>query len=90
MPVCVAYSPTIQWTEPSICRVLLDDCSMYHLDRVQEITTGCGARLCFLPPYSPDLIPLEEVFIEVKYILNANASLHRVTTDPELLIKTCI
>ena len=56
------------------------------MDRVHDIITGCGARLCFLPPYSPDLMPLE-VFAKVKYALNANASLYRVTTDPELLIK---
>ena len=67
--------------------VLIDNASIHHLDRVQEIITGCGARLCFLPPYSPDLMPLEEVFSKVKYMLKANDSLFRVTTDPELLIK---
>ena len=30
---------------------------------------------------------LEEVFAKVKYMLNENASLYRVTTDPQLLIK---
>ena len=67
--------------------VVLDNASIHHLDRVQEIITMCGAKLCFLPPYSPDLMPLEEVFAKVKYMLNANASLYRVTKDPELLIK---
>ena len=28
--------------------------------------------LCFLPPYSPDLMPLEEVFSELKYFLKSN------------------
>ena len=36
------------------------------------IITGVGAKLCFLPPYSPDLMPLEEVFSKVKYVLKAN------------------
>jgi transposase len=67
--------------------VLLDNASIHHLDRVHEIITGCGARLCFLPPYSTDLMSLEEVFAKVKYKLNASGSLYRVTTDPELLIK---
>ena len=67
--------------------VLIDNASIHHLDRVQEIITGCGARLCFLPSYSPDLMPLEEVFSKVKYMLKANDSLFHVTTDPELLIK---
>ena len=46
--------------------LLLDNASIHHLERVQEILTGCGARL---------------------YIFNAHASLYRITTDPELLIK---
>lgn len=52
----------------SRCVVVMDNASIHHLDRVQEIITGIGARLCFLPPYSPDLMPLEEVFSKVKYL----------------------
>ena len=35
-----------------------------------EITTK--AKVIFLPPYSPDLMHLEEVFIEVKSVMKAN------------------
>ena len=42
---------------------ILDNASIHHVERVREIIT---ARLCFLSPYSPDLMPLEEV---VKYCL---------------------
>ena len=42
--------------------VEMDNASIHHLHRVQDIITGVGARLVFLPPYSPDLMPLEEVF----------------------------
>ena len=49
----------------------LDNASIHHLDQVYDIITGVGAKLCFLPPYSPDLMPLEEVFSEVKYVLKA-------------------
>ena len=38
--------------------VVMDNASIHHLDRVHDIITGVGARLCFLPPYSPDLMPL--------------------------------
>ena len=71
----------------SVILLHVDNMSINHLDRVQKIITGCGARLCFLFPYSPDLMPLEEVFAKVKCILNTIASLYCVTTDPELLIK---
>ena len=49
--------------------VVMDNASIHHLACVQDIITGVGARLVFLPPYSPDLMPLEEVFAEVKALL---------------------
>ena len=52
--------------------VVMDNASIHHLDKVHGIITGVGAKLCFLPPYSPDLMPLEEVFSKVKYFLKAN------------------
>ena len=42
--------------------VLMDNASIYHLERVDDIISGVGAKLIFLSPYSPDLMPLEEVF----------------------------
>ena len=42
--------------------VIMDNASICHLERVQDLITGIGARLMFLPPYSPDLMPLEEFF----------------------------
>ena len=42
--------------------VVMDNASIHHVQRVYDIITGVGARLVFLPPYSPDLMPLEEVF----------------------------
>ncbi len=35
--------------------VIMDNASVHHVERVQEIISGVGAKLCFLPPYSPDL-----------------------------------
>ena len=60
-------------------------CLTYPLDNA--IITGCGAKLCFLPPYSPHLMPLEEVFAKVKGVLQDNDSLYRTTKRPEVLIK---
>ena len=47
--------------------VVMDNAIIHHLDKVHEIITGVEAKLCFLPLYSPDLMPLEEVFSKVKY-----------------------
>jgi hypothetical protein len=46
--------------------LVMDNASIYHLDRVCDIITGVGAKLCFLPPYSPDLMPVNpEQFIKL-------------------------
>lgn len=38
-----------------------------------------GARLLFLPPYSPDLNPIEQVFAKLKHLLRR--SQERTTED---------
>lgn len=36
-----------------------------------EAVVGARARLAFLPPYAPDINPIEQVFAKVKH-LNAD------------------
>ncbi len=36
---------------------------------VREAIPGAGAHLSFLPPYSPDLNPIEQVFARLKHML---------------------
>ena len=67
--------------------VVMDNASIHHLNRVHDIILGVGARLCFLPPYSPDLMPLEEVFSKVKYILKENDNCYLATSEPEIVVK---
>ncbi len=57
------------------------------IHRVYDIITGVGARLCFLPPYSPDLMPLEEDFSKVKYFLKENDNGYLATSQPETFVK---
>ena len=44
--------------------VVLDNASIHHVDRVIETIQSVGAIVRFLPPYSPDMNPIEEVFAE--------------------------
>ena len=67
--------------------LVLDNASIHHLDQIYDIITGVGAKLCFLPPYSPDLMPLEQVFSKVKYILKANDNAYLSTSKPEELVR---
>ena len=68
--------------------VIMDNASIHHVTRIQDIIRGVGARLMYLPPYSPDLMPLEEVFAKVKAVLRNNDSAYISTHSPELFIKT--
>ena len=67
--------------------VIMDNASIHHIDSIVNlIETQVGARLLFLPPYSPDLNPLEEVFGQVKAIMKNNTSLFQVSTCPRALL----
>ena len=49
--------------------VILDNCSVHHVSGVASMITQVGALVHFLPPYSPDLNPIEECFSKVKSLL---------------------
>ncbi len=46
--------------------VVLDNLSVHKVDGLDEIVHKYGARLCYLPPYSPDFNPIELVFSKLK------------------------
>ena len=45
--------------------VVMDNCSVHHIQQTVSMI-GVGAIVHFLPPYSPDLNPIEECFAKVK------------------------
>jgi transposase len=49
--------------------VVLDTLSAHKGGRVREIVEGLGCELVYLPPYSPDLNPIEQAFSKVKGLL---------------------
>ena len=53
--------------------VIMDNLSSHKRSRVRELIEGAGARLVFLPPYSPDLNPIELVFAKIKQLLRSLA-----------------
>ena len=59
---------------------------MPHIDKVVSTILGTCAIIRFLPPYSPDLNPLEESFAKVKAFLKASEVAYDVTMSPHLLI----
>ena len=46
--------------------VVMDNLSSHKGQRVREIVEGRGCELLYLPPYSPDLNPIERAFAKLK------------------------
>lgn len=53
--------------------VILDNLSSHKSERARRLIESRGARLEFLPPYSPDLNPIEMVFSKIKQLLRSLA-----------------
>jgi transposase len=49
--------------------VLMDNLSAHKGGRVREIVESAQCELSYLPPYSPDLNPIEQAFSKVKGLL---------------------
>ena len=49
--------------------VIMDNLSSHKSVAVRKAIRNAGARLFFLPPYSPDLNPIEQVFAKLKRLL---------------------
>jgi len=63
--------------------VIMDNASIHHTEEVINlIENQAKAGVCFLPPYSPDLMPTEGMFSQVKSILKQNHELFQVCLDP--------
>jgi transposase len=53
--------------------VVLDNLSSHKSKRVQELIESAGASVAYLPPYSPDLNPIEQAFSKLKWLLRTAA-----------------
>jgi transposase len=49
--------------------VVMDNLSAHKVAGVQEAIESAGARLLYLPPYSPELNPIEKAWSKLKNIL---------------------
>lgn len=72
------------------CILVMDNASIHHLERIEDIITGVGAKILFLPPYSADLMPLEEIFAKVKSVLKAYDNEYTTTSLSSLFVKMAV
>lgn len=54
--------------------VIMDNLPSHKVTGVQEAIEACGASLIYLPPYSPDLNPIEQAFAKLKALLRKAAA----------------
>jgi transposase len=49
--------------------VVMDNLSSHKGPRVEKLITDAGAQLRYLPPYSPDMNPIEKAYSKLKAFL---------------------
>jgi len=76
----------LAWVEQFLCPtlhrgdlVILDNLSSHKVDGVRQTIALAGATVLYLPPYSPDLNPIEKLFSKLKTLLRKAAK--RSTED---------
>lgn len=75
------------WLENVLCPllnashvVILDNASFHKSPQTKRLIAACGASLLFLPPYSPELNPIERDFANIKrkWEYNSEASIDEI------------
>jgi transposase len=51
--------------------VVLDNLNVHKASQVEQVATERGARVIWLPPYSPDFSPIEQCWSKIKTLLRA-------------------
>lgn len=66
--------------------LVMDNLSTHKVDGVRQRIEACGASLLYLPPYSPDLNPIEKAWSKLKQAMRSTAArsteaLHQAVAD---------
>ena len=54
--------------------VIMDNLAAHKIVGVRQLIEGAHCRLIYLPPYSPDLSPIEPMWSKVKQLLRSTAA----------------
>lgn len=66
--------------------VIMDNCAIHHIPKVTDLINQIGALIYWLPPYSPDLNPIEEAFSKTKAMMKAMECEMQVLMDIDTII----
>lgn len=71
----------LAWVKQQLCKelrekdiVVLDNLSAHKVAGVAEAIETVGAQVRYLPPYSPDLNPIENLFSKLKWLIRSEAA----------------
>ena len=67
--------------------VIMDNCSIHHVDCVEQLFRDAGILVLFLPPYSPDMNPIEHTFSKVKNYLRRHDEPVQIVDDVTPLVR---
>ena len=67
---------------------IMDNLAVHRVAEILALFCDMGILVLFLPPYSPDLNPLEECFSFVKSYLKRHTELLQVIPDASCIIKS--
>jgi transposase len=65
--------------------VVLDNLGAHRASRIEQVAEGRGARVLWLPPYSPDFNPIEQCWSKIKAHLRGAKARTREELDRALV-----
>lgn len=68
--------------------LIMDNCTIHHTMEVKHFLESAGILVIFLPPYSPDYNPAEELFSYVKYYLKGHDEILQCINTPIDVLKS--
>ena len=64
---------------------IMDNCSIHHVQQVADLFSNAGILLLYVPPYSPDLNPIELAFSFVKHYLKDHEDIMHFVPPTQLV-----
>lgn len=66
--------------------IIMDNCAIHHIPEVTDLIQQTGALIYWLPPYSPDLNPIEEAFSKAKAMMKAMEYEMQILMDIDTIV----
>ncbi|KAL0930283.1 uncharacterized protein CTRU02_212491 [Colletotrichum truncatum] len=80
-----------RWPEPRSV-LIMDNASFHHTERIREMCSAAGVVLVYSAPYSPDIIPIEHFFGELKNFIRQVWNDHQgfIRADFQSFLEECV